>query len=210
MSQSLTERYGDRIAGMLSCYDRVVITGTVPVICYAEGMTRFLCANGIRIFDYPQFARTLRDHVRDGAASLAAAGTSNTSPRVTFARKVVARTVVPGRKRRRHPARTHGSASDSERLPRTRRHRPDGCLAYGVTALSSLCLSMTDDITLSMLLRGRLINRRVPRKISVVGRHRGVSVRQSDQRGTYLRRRFDIGQGPEVRHDLQKLSFCNK
>jgi hypothetical protein len=56
MSQSLTERYGDRIAGVLSCYDRVVITGTVPVICYAEGMTRFLYGNGIRIFDYPQFA----------------------------------------------------------------------------------------------------------------------------------------------------------
>jgi hypothetical protein len=74
MSQSLTERYGARIAGVLSCYDRVVITGTVPVICYAEGMTRFLYAKGIRIFDYPQFAQTLRDRVRDGAASLAAAG----------------------------------------------------------------------------------------------------------------------------------------
>jgi len=72
MSQSLTERYGDRIAGVLSCYDRVVITGTVPVICYADGMTRFLRAEGIRIFDYPQFAQTLRDRVRDGAASLAA------------------------------------------------------------------------------------------------------------------------------------------
>ncbi len=72
MSQSLTDRYEDRIAGVLSCYDRVVITGTVPVICYADGMTRFLYAKGIRIFDYPQFAQTLRDRVRDGAASLAA------------------------------------------------------------------------------------------------------------------------------------------
>jgi hypothetical protein len=45
----------------------------VPVICYAEGMTRFLYANGIRIFDYPQFAMRLRDRVRDAAASLAAA-----------------------------------------------------------------------------------------------------------------------------------------
>jgi hypothetical protein len=71
MSQSLTERYDDRLAGVLSCYDRVVIMGTVPVICYAEGMTRFLYANGIRIFDYPQFAQTLRDRVRDRAAALA-------------------------------------------------------------------------------------------------------------------------------------------
>ncbi len=71
MSQSLRERYDDRIAGVLSCYDRVVITGTVPVICYAEGMTRFLYASGIRIFDYPRFAQTLRDRVRDRAAALA-------------------------------------------------------------------------------------------------------------------------------------------
>ena len=49
MSQSLTERYDDRIAGMLSCYDRLVITGTLPVICYAAGMTGYLNAKGIRI-----------------------------------------------------------------------------------------------------------------------------------------------------------------
>jgi hypothetical protein len=72
MSASLTERYDDRIAGILSCYDRTVITGTIPVICYAEGMTRFLYARGIRIFDYPEFAMTLRDRVRDAAAALAA------------------------------------------------------------------------------------------------------------------------------------------
>ena len=71
MSQSLTERYDDRIGGVLSCFDRLLITGTVPVICYAEGMTRFLIAKGIRIFDYPQFAQTLRDRVRDRAAALA-------------------------------------------------------------------------------------------------------------------------------------------
>src|SRR5215472_11120769 len=73
MGQSLVERYGERIAGVLCCYDRVVITGTLPGVCYADGMTRFLHAGGIRIFDYPQFAMTLRDRVRDRAASLAAA-----------------------------------------------------------------------------------------------------------------------------------------
>ena len=72
MSQSLTERYDDRLAGMLSCYDRLVITGTLPVICYAAGMTGYLNAKGIRIFDYPEFAKTLRDRVRDRAATLAA------------------------------------------------------------------------------------------------------------------------------------------
>ena len=72
MSQSLVARYDERIAGVLSCYDRVVITGTLPGVCYAEGMTRFLHASGVRIFDYPQFAMTLRDRVRERAAILAA------------------------------------------------------------------------------------------------------------------------------------------
>src|SRR5271156_4679455 len=72
MSQSLMDRYDDRISGVLSCYDRMVITGTLPGVCYADGMTRYLYANGICIFDYPQFAMELRDRVRDGAASLAA------------------------------------------------------------------------------------------------------------------------------------------
>jgi hypothetical protein len=72
MSQSLTERYDDRIAGVLSCYDRLVITGTLPVVCYAAGMAGYLNAKGIRIFDYPQFAMTLRDRVRECVASVAA------------------------------------------------------------------------------------------------------------------------------------------
>ena len=107
MSQSLTERYNDRIAGVLSCYDRVVITGTVPVICYAEGMTRFLYTNGIRIFDYPQFAQTLRDCVRDRAAALASdAGLTVEHIAKSYIRKeeVVARVLA---QRGAHPGLVH-------------------------------------------------------------------------------------------------------
>src|ERR1700690_4017713 len=68
---SLTQRYDDRIAGVLSCYDRVVITGTLPTVCYADGMTKFLNATGVRIFDYPRFAEPLRERVREQAAALA-------------------------------------------------------------------------------------------------------------------------------------------
>jgi hypothetical protein len=64
--------YDDRIGGVLSRYDRVVVTGTLPTVCYATGMTRFLYASQIRIFDYSEFASTLRDRVREAAASLAA------------------------------------------------------------------------------------------------------------------------------------------
>ena len=42
MTIALEDRYDDRIVGVLSCYDRVVITGTLPTVCYAGGMTGFL------------------------------------------------------------------------------------------------------------------------------------------------------------------------
>ena len=41
MSQSLTERYEARIAGVLSCYDRVMITGTLRRS--ATSHTQFCC-----------------------------------------------------------------------------------------------------------------------------------------------------------------------
>ncbi len=72
MSSALLERYDARIAGVLSCYDRVVITGTLPTVCYADGMTQFLKAAQVRIFDYPRFAEPLRERVREQAAALAA------------------------------------------------------------------------------------------------------------------------------------------
>ena len=72
MAQMLTERYAERLHGVLSCYDRIVITGTLPGICYAGGMTSFLYAKGIRIFDYARFAEPLREQIRERAEQLAA------------------------------------------------------------------------------------------------------------------------------------------
>ena len=71
MSQSLTERYDERIAGMLSCYDRLVITGTLPGVCYADGMTRFLHANGHSHFRLPAICR---DAARSRARACGIAG----------------------------------------------------------------------------------------------------------------------------------------
>ena len=71
MRQVLTERYRGRLAGVLSCYDRIIVTGTLPGACYAKGMTGFFSARQIRIFDYPRFAEPLRDRVRDRATELA-------------------------------------------------------------------------------------------------------------------------------------------
>lgn len=67
----LTDRYADKIFGVFSCYDRVVIQGTLPGLCYAEGMTCYLKANGIRIFDYHQFVEPLRNELRNNAEKIA-------------------------------------------------------------------------------------------------------------------------------------------
>lgn len=68
----LTQRHREEIAGVISCYDRLLIQGTLPGLCYAEGMTGYLYAQKIRIFDYPRFAQPLRDQLRENAERLAA------------------------------------------------------------------------------------------------------------------------------------------
>jgi hypothetical protein len=56
----MTQRHQDQIAEMLSCYDRILVFGTLPKVCYADGKTSYLYAPQVRIFDYPRFAEPLR------------------------------------------------------------------------------------------------------------------------------------------------------
>ena len=72
MTTLLTERYNADLLGVLSCYDRIVITGTLPVACHSKGMTSYLYANHIKVFDYAKaFADPLRNLIRDNAQLLA-------------------------------------------------------------------------------------------------------------------------------------------
>ena len=66
-AKDLVERYAANLHGMLSCFDRIIIVGTLPGACYAQGMTSFLYQQSIRIFDYPKFAEPLRDRIRERA-----------------------------------------------------------------------------------------------------------------------------------------------
>ena len=68
----LPETYKDKISGTLSCFDRIIFTGTIPQICYAQGMTSYLYSNDIRIFDYPKFAEPFKNELRENAEKLAA------------------------------------------------------------------------------------------------------------------------------------------
>lgn len=67
----LTERYAKQISGVLSCFDRIVVSGTLPGVCYAEGMASHLRARGIKLFDYPKIMAVLREYIRERAEAIA-------------------------------------------------------------------------------------------------------------------------------------------
>ncbi len=67
----LTTTHIEKISGVLSCYDRIVISGTLPNICHSQGMTGYLFKKGIRIFDYPKFAEPFKDEIRQNAERIA-------------------------------------------------------------------------------------------------------------------------------------------
>ena len=68
---SLLTRYASKIAGVLHCYDRVIVSGTLLGLCHAEGMSRYLTGQGVRLFDYPKFAEQFREEIRANAERLA-------------------------------------------------------------------------------------------------------------------------------------------
>ncbi len=51
---SFLERHTEQIRGVLSCFDRVVLTGSFPDLCHAGAMAKYLGARQIRLFDYPK------------------------------------------------------------------------------------------------------------------------------------------------------------
>ena len=67
----LQDKYKEKISGVISCYDRIIFTGTLPHLCYSKGMTGYLYSQEIKIFDYPKFAEVYRNKIRDNAESIA-------------------------------------------------------------------------------------------------------------------------------------------
>ena len=86
----LTERHAEQIADVLGCWDRMLIVGTLPKICFAGGMTSFLSERKIRIFDYPKFVEPFRNRIRETRRHWALAGRGSTI-RVLFGRYSIRR-----------------------------------------------------------------------------------------------------------------------
>src|SRR5262245_31633986 len=69
--KAFLERHAAKIRGTLSCFDRVVIAGTLPDIAHAGAMAAYLTARQIRLFDFPQGAVPLREEIRTHAEQVA-------------------------------------------------------------------------------------------------------------------------------------------
>ncbi|MFA7183818.1 MAG: hypothetical protein WC082_02935 [Victivallales bacterium] len=69
----ITERYENQIAGVLNCFDRIVLTGNLQSFCYSAGMEGYLRHQDIRCFDFPTtLAKPLADKLKTHAKNLAA------------------------------------------------------------------------------------------------------------------------------------------
>src|SRR5438046_2252925 len=72
-STDLLERYAADIEGVLGCFDRMVVTGTLTEVAHPEAMAAVLRREGVRCFDIGQFAGPLRGRIRDNALEAARA-----------------------------------------------------------------------------------------------------------------------------------------
>ena len=68
---NFAEHHADKIAFTLGCYDRIVLSGTLVDVGYAAAMTGFIGRQGIRIFDYPDWANRFRLELRSHAETIA-------------------------------------------------------------------------------------------------------------------------------------------
>ena len=69
--KSTFTRFAKDISGTISCFDRVVIMGSLPDICHPKAMAAHLTVNRFRLFDFTQWAEPLRNELRQNAEALA-------------------------------------------------------------------------------------------------------------------------------------------
>jgi len=102
------ERHQDSISGVLSCFDRVVITSIWSEIGHAKAMGGYLGYHEIGLFDLPRWAEPLREEQRENAERLAA----EAELQIEFIRKLKAfckeaQTKEILAERRKHPGLAH-------------------------------------------------------------------------------------------------------
>ena len=72
MSQ-LTERYRPVVVGEVSCFDRVVINGTLTEICHKGAVAKYLLSREERILDLPRVFEPMKAEIVANAKAVAEA-----------------------------------------------------------------------------------------------------------------------------------------
>ena len=70
-TNSISVRHADSIRGTLSCFDRLILQGTLNPAGHPSGMTSFLYQKNIRIFDFPHFSKPITEKIRANIAAVA-------------------------------------------------------------------------------------------------------------------------------------------
>lgn len=65
MESSFVKKYSSNIEGVISCYDRIVLRGTLPSVSHAGAMTNLLYRKGILLKDITQYTGPLRDELHE-------------------------------------------------------------------------------------------------------------------------------------------------
>ncbi len=69
----MLERYAKQIVGSLSCFDRIIITGTIPGWCHPQGMASYLASQGRQLFEYAETMKPFAEEIDAAIAKEAAA-----------------------------------------------------------------------------------------------------------------------------------------
>ena len=69
----LLERYADRILGCLSCFDRIIIWGTLVSVSHEAGLCHQLKELGVPLREFKDFAIGLRDQLEQHLLQVAEA-----------------------------------------------------------------------------------------------------------------------------------------
>lgn len=71
MKTDFHNKYSDKIAGTISCLDRVIISGSLTKWGYAESMNYYIHEHNIKVKDFPMFGKQMNDSLRQNVESIA-------------------------------------------------------------------------------------------------------------------------------------------
>ena len=84
MSEQLTSRYKSQIAGVIGCYDRIIIRGTPGNLGYKDGMTSFFYGMNYKIFDFANIFKPMTEALKSNLEKMA----TENNIKIEYVRKV--------------------------------------------------------------------------------------------------------------------------